>query len=271
MEKLNFVTGFPRSGSTLLCNLLNMNPEFHATPTSPTLDMVLQMRKIFSHNTSYKNMDRLSESERFKAGVRAYLHAYFQDKKVVFDKNRAWVNKLPMMDRLMGHSDSKIIFCYRNPVEVFQSIESKYQQTILMENVDEMNNEIGFATLINRVETFISQNFTLMSTPVSLLEDALNQGLGNRILIVRYDALCSQPQKTLDEIHEFVGEDKMAYDFSQLKQTTFENDAAYNYKFSHRIREGEVKYSPTQINLPQSAIDMINKRFEWITSKIEKR
>jgi len=25
MEKLHFVSGFPRSGSTLLCNLLNMN------------------------------------------------------------------------------------------------------------------------------------------------------------------------------------------------------------------------------------------------------
>lgn len=270
MEKLNFIAGLPRSGSTLMCNLLNMNPNFHATPTSPTLDMVLQMRKVFSHNTSYKNMDRLSESDRFKAGVKSYLHAYFQDKRVVFDKNRAWVNKLPMMDRIMGQDDSKVIFCYRNPVEVFQSIESQYQRTILMENNDEIQNELGFATLMNRVETFISQDFTLMSAPVALLEDALNQGLGKRILIVRYEALCSQPQKTLDEIHAFVGEDKMPYDFSQLKQSTFENDAAYNYKFSHNIREGEVKYSPTQINLPQSAIEMINKRFHWITSKIEK-
>jgi hypothetical protein len=216
-------------------------------------------------------MDRLSESERFKAGVSAYLHAYFQDKRVVFDKNRAWVNKLPIVDRLLGHQDSKIIFCYRNPVEVFQSIEARYQQTILMENIDEPHNELGFATLLNRVETFISQDFTLMSTPVSLLEDALNQGLGHRILIVRYDALCSQTQNTLNQIHEFIGEPKMEYDLSQLKQTTFENDAHYNYKFSHTIREGEVTYSPTQINLPQTAIDMINQRFNWIVSKVEKQ
>ena len=209
------------------------------------------------------------ESERFRSGVRAYLHAYWEDKRVVFDKNRGWVNKLPIVDRIMGHQDCKVIFCYRNPLEVFQSIESQYQRTILMENLDEAHNELGFATLLNRVETFINQKFTLMSAPVSLLEDALSQGLGHRILIVRYDALCSKPQKTLDTIHEFVGEESMTYDFSQLKQTTFENDAAYNYKFSHKIREGSVTYSPTKINLPKIAVDMINKRFEWITGRIE--
>jgi sulfotransferase len=270
MEKLHFVSGFPRSGSTLLCNLLNMNEGFYATPTSPTIDMVLQMRKVFSHNPSYRNVNRLEEAHRFKAGVNAYLHAYYHDKRVVFDKNRAWVNKLPIIDRIMGNEESKVIFCYRNPVEVFQSIETQYQKTIMMENPDEANNELAFTTLYNRVETFIGQNFTLMSTPVALLEDALTQGHGNRILIIRYDKLCSEPQNTLDMIHQFIGEPTAQYDFSKLKQSTFENDAAYNYKFLHRIREGEVSYSPTKINLPKDAVERIQKRFEWITSRIEK-
>jgi sulfotransferase len=270
MEKLHFVSGLPRSGSTLLCNLLNMNPDFYATPTSPTLDMVMQMRKVFSHNPSYKNVNRLEEAHRFKAGVSSYLHAYFQDKKVVFDKNRAWVNKLPIMDRLMGNENSKVIFCYRNPVEVFQSIENQYQKTILMENVDEGHNELAFATLYNRVENFIGQNFTVMSTPVSLLEDALTQGQGHRILIVRYDKLCSEPQQTLNMIHEFIGEPIGDYDFTMLRQSTFENDAAYNYKFPHSIREGEIKYSPTRINLPKEAVERIQNKFEWIISRVEK-
>ena len=137
MDKLHFIAGFPRSGSTLLCNILNMTEGFHATPTSPTLDMVMQMRKVFSHNMSYKNMDRLTESERLKRGMNAYLHAYFEDKRVVFDKNRGWVNKLNIMDRILGNNDSRVVFCYRNPVEVFQSIEAQYQRTIMMENVDE--------------------------------------------------------------------------------------------------------------------------------------
>jgi sulfotransferase len=269
MEKLHFIAGFPRSGSTLLCNILNMTEGYYATPTSPTLDMILSMRKLFSHNLSYKNMDRLQESNRLKAGINAYLHAYFQDKRVVFDKNRGWVNKLNIVDRIMGNEESKIIFCYRNPVEVFQSIESQYQRTIMMENLDEQQNGLGFATLINRVETFISSNFTLMSTPVALLEDAMNMGYSKRIFVMKYDYMCSQPQEAMNELHDFIGEPRIDYDFSQLKQTTFEDDKYYNYKFSHRIREGEITYSPTKINLPKTAVDMINNRFKWITSKIE--
>lgn len=245
-----------------------MNEEFQATPTSPTLDMILQMRKVFSHNISYKNMDRLSESDRFKRGIAGYLHAYYQNEEVVFDKNRGWVNKLALVDEIFGHEESKVLFCYRDPVEVFQSIESQYQKTILIENNDEQQNGLGFATLHNRVETFISSNFTLMSTPVSLLEDALNAGYGNRILIVKYKSLCMHPQNTLDSIHQFIDEPKITYDFTQLKQSTFENDALYNYKFLHQIREGEVSYSPTTIDLPDSAIQMIRKRFSWITQRV---
>lgn len=215
-------------------------------------------------------MDRLTESERFRSGVSAYISAYYQQNRVVFDKNRGWVNKLNIMDRIFGHQDSKVIFCYRNSVEVFQSIESQYQRTILMENVDENQNGLGFATLLNRVDTFISNNFTLMSTPVALLEDALNAGYANRILVLKYEHLCQNPQKTLDAVHQFIGEPSSVYDFPQLKQTTFENDAAYNYKFTHRIREGEVKHSPTRVNLPQSAINKIQQRFAWITEKVEK-
>ena len=141
----------------------------------------------------------------------------------------------------------------------------------MMENPDEVNNDLSFTTLYNRVETFVGRNFTLMSTPVALLEDALTQGHGSRILIVRYDKLCSEPQNTLDAIHDFVGEARMEYDFSKLKQSTHENDAAYNYKFLHKIREGEVKYSPTKINLPKEAVERIQNRFEWIISRGEKR
>jgi sulfotransferase len=34
MKKIHFINGMPRSGSTLLCNILAQNPKFHVTPTS---------------------------------------------------------------------------------------------------------------------------------------------------------------------------------------------------------------------------------------------
>ncbi len=270
MEKLNMIAGFPRSGSTLLANLLNLNPDFHATPTSPLLEMITRMRKVFSHNPSYRNMNRMDEAERFKMGVSAYIRAYHHDHKIVFDKNRGWTNKLHIVDELLANKDSKVVFCYRNPVEVFQSIEKQYQKTIVLENNDEKQNDLGFLTLENRLQTYIKENFTLMTAPVSLLEDAYNMGFGNRIFIMKYDKLCQKPQEALDELHEFIGESSFQYDVSKLKQSTFENDSNYNYKFLHSIREGEVKYSPTKITLPQPMVNRINDRFKWVINKVEK-
>lgn len=41
---IHLMAGLPRSGSTLMCNILNQNPRFHATSTSGILDIVLTIR-----------------------------------------------------------------------------------------------------------------------------------------------------------------------------------------------------------------------------------
>jgi len=40
MKEIYFINGMPRSGSTLLCNILAQNPEFHVTPTSGLSELV---------------------------------------------------------------------------------------------------------------------------------------------------------------------------------------------------------------------------------------
>ncbi|MGH8137248.1 MAG: sulfotransferase, partial [Steroidobacteraceae bacterium] len=39
-QKFHFISGLPRSGSTLLSAILKQNPRFHAGMTSPLGDMV---------------------------------------------------------------------------------------------------------------------------------------------------------------------------------------------------------------------------------------
>ena len=71
MKKLNLIAGMPRSGSTLLCNLLNMNPEFHATATSPVIDVLGNMRSTFSHNTTFKTNDRLKQYKSMQNSIKS--------------------------------------------------------------------------------------------------------------------------------------------------------------------------------------------------------
>jgi sulfotransferase len=273
MRKLNLIAGLPRSGSTLLCNLLNMNPEFHATPTSYTIDILRNIRSTFSNNVTAKTHDRLEEMDSIRNGMKGFLDGFYSDKEVVFDKCRGWTSQLPLLDEILGHKDTKIIWTYRNPVEVVSSIERRYMDTLLLENADESAGA-NFTTLNGRIDAFINDG-SIVAQPVWLLDDAINRmGLGDRIMIVKYWDLTNNTQETLNRIHHFIGEEAFEYDkedFSDLKQSTKEFDGLYNYKFMHTIKEGEVIYKKHNVTLPEDLIEKINHRFTWLNEFVATR
>lgn len=260
MKSFHTIAGLPRAGSTLLCQILNSNPKFHVTPTSATIDMLRNMRSTFSHNPTYKSMNRRPLFENFRRGLKGFLDGYFFDKEVVFDKCRGWSNNIALLDSIMGNNDTKIIWSYRDPVEVVGSIEAQYQKTILLENADEQVATGAFATLDRRIGTYINGE-GIISFPVEILRDALEMGYGDRIMFVKYIDLTNRTQEVMDAIHTFIGEEKYQYDLKNVKQTTYENDSTYNFKFLHTIREGEITYKRADITLPTKYVNAINERY----------
>src|SRR6056300_225527 len=130
MKRLHLIAGLPRSGSTLLCNLLNMNSKFHATPTSPLIDVIRNIRSTFSHNVTFKTHNRLEQMEPMKKGIKGFIDGFYGDKEVVFDKCRGWTSNLMLLDEILGHKETKVIWTYRDPIEVVSSIEKRYRDTI---------------------------------------------------------------------------------------------------------------------------------------------
>lgn len=254
------ISGLPRAGSTLLCNLLNMNANFHVTPTSAVLDTVKAMRSNFSHDVTWKAQNREELLGDFKNGLKGFIDGYFADRDVVFDKSRAWPGNIKMLDEILGGTDSKIIWCYRDPVEIIGSIEAQHQKTILLENTDEQGAPGAFATLDRRIGTFINDG-GIISFPVETLRDALEMGYGDRILIIKYYDLTNHTQLVLDDIHDFIGEPRSTYNFKNLKQSTIEFDGFYNYKFLHSIKEGDVKYKKSDVLLPTKYANVISGKY----------
>jgi sulfotransferase len=260
MRKFNMIGGLPRAGSTLLCQLLNSNPTFHVTPTSGVIDMLRNMRSTFSHNPTFRGQNRLQLLENFRQGLKGFLEGYFFDKEVVFDKCRGWSSNITLLDTIRGNNDSKMIWCYRDPVEIVGSIEAQYQKTILLENADESVAAGAFATLDRRIGTYINGD-GIVSFPIEILRDALEMGYGPRIMFVKYIDLTTRTQEVLNSIHQFIDEPTYAYDTKNVKQSTWENDGMYNYKFMHKIKEGEVTYKRADITLPAKYVNAINERY----------
>jgi sulfotransferase len=53
-----FIAGLPRSGSTLLCNILAQNPRFYATHTSGCIEILLTIRNYWDKCIEHRaNLD----------------------------------------------------------------------------------------------------------------------------------------------------------------------------------------------------------------------
>lgn len=260
MRKLHIIGGMPRAGTTLAAQLLSMNENFHVTPTSAILDTLKVMRSNFSQDPTWRAQDRLKLMDNFRQGMNGFLEGFFHDKDVVFDKCRGWSNHLSLLDEIRQNNDTKIIWFYRNPVEVIGSIEAQYQKTILLENTDEQGAPGAFATLDRRVGTFMNDG-GIVAYPVEILRDAIEMGYRDRILIVKYFDLTNNTQEVLNQIHDFIGEPRKSYDYTRLKQATHEYDGFYNYKFPHTIKEGSIKFKPSDVEFPTKYQNVINNKF----------
>lgn len=260
MRKIHTIAGLPRAGSTLLCQILNSNPEFHVTPTSAVLDVLKALRSQFSSNLTFRAQNRMLIYDNFREGMKGFLNGFFYDTDVAFDKNRAWPANLKLIDTVLGNEDTKVIWCYRDPVEIVCSIEAQYQKTFLLENMDESSAPGMFSTLERRISTYTAPE-GLIGFPIEALKDSLEMGYGDRILFVKYFELTNEPKATLERIHDFIGEKRYDYDFSNIKQTTWEFDGVYNYKFPHVIKEGEIRYKRADMMLEPKYVAAINERY----------
>lgn len=274
MKQFNVISGLPRSGSTLLCNILNMNPKFYATATSPTLDMLIAHQSCFSHNQAFKASDRLNTYNNFAQAQKAFLETYYNisEKEVIFDKNRGWPLHLMKLDDIFDNEDTKVIWTYRNPIHILCSLEARHRQIPLIQYQEEGVNPGMYSTLGKRIDNWINDN-GIVAFPAWALNDAVEMGYKDRIYFVDYKELCINTQDVMDKIHGFLGLELYNYaekQFKDLRQTTYESDSFYNHKYPHDIKEGEIKYKKPTIDLPSQYEKHINERFSWLNEFILK-
>jgi sulfotransferase len=242
-----FLAGLPRSGSTLLANVLAQNPRFHVTPTSGIVDMLVNVRNHWDHNDAFRAMER-KLSERVKSDVlRAMLQAYFghAEPPVCIDKNRYWAEFLEMAAVLVGGRERvKVLMTVRDLRDVLASFERLYRKTAALGQLpQEAGMALKFKTALGRVQVFID-DAQPVGRAYNAIRDAVTRGWKDRMYFVDYDALTRRPQQTLEGIYRFLGETSHAHDFDHVEQVTFEDDYVYGFKDLHIIRPKVEPQSP---------------------------
>jgi sulfotransferase len=99
-NRLHFISGLPRSGSTLLAALLRQNPRFSAGMSSPVYNLFRAMLAETSQRNETAVFIDDDIRKRLLVGVFDAYYAEAAPEMVIFDTNRGWTTKLPALAEL---------------------------------------------------------------------------------------------------------------------------------------------------------------------------
>ncbi|MES2821621.1 MAG: sulfotransferase [Pseudomonadota bacterium] len=232
LQRFHFISGLPRSGSTLLAAILRQNPRFHAGMTSPVGALFSSMLAQFSAGSEFGPVIDQGQRRRLLQGLFASYYADQADKAVRFDTNRMWSAKLPALLDLFPQT--KVIACVRNVAWVMDSLERLYRANPY-ENTKLFNDDAERNTVYSRVDTLAQRN-RLVGFAWAGLKEAYYGEHARSLLLVDYDLLTQAPEKVLRLVYDFIGEPWYAHDFDNLQYDAPEFDQALGLSGLHRVR-----------------------------------
>lgn len=236
-RKFYFISGLPRSGSTLLCNLLLQNPNFHATSTSSLLELIIQLRDNWTSLESHKNNP--GGQDKWKV-IKAVVENYHNtDRPIVFDKNRGWTNHIEFLEKILGY-EVRIICCVRNLEDIISSFEKLFRKERAGGEIHGEFKTPKMKTLQGRCEVFTADE-GVIGRPYINLKDVFDRGLERRLVLLPYEYFTKNPEESMKSVYDFIDEPYFEHNFENIEQKIFEDDFGYGWGNDlHKIKEGKI-------------------------------
>lgn len=263
MKKIFFQSSLPRSGSTLLQNILAQNHELYATPTSPLHDYITMLREVYTNNPNVLAQNEEEMKIAFRNMCKDSLQGYFNvltDKPYVIDKSRGWMPSYDFI-KFITNEEPKIICLVRDLRDIFCSNEKNFRK-----NPHKARQNMGMGdanTLPKRIDVWASSgNFT--GSAIEFLNDAIRMGTIDNMLLIKYENLCLYPDSTMEVIYDYLQIPFYKHDFDHVPQLTHENDQVHGIFGVHTIRNSvEMLPSDAKTVLGPDVCDWIYNNHKW--------
>ena len=240
---LHFISGLPRSGSTLLAALLRQNPRFHAEMSSPVSGL---FQAILERGQVQNEFSVVFPEEKRRALLHSVFDVYYEgtDQPVIFDTSRVWCSKLPQLAEL--YPDAKIICCVRNPAWVMDSFERLFRAHPF--HLSRMFSGGERDSVYTRTEA-LARYDRPVGFGLTAAKDAYFDDRADRLLVVDYDYLAAAPVETLKLIYKFIGEDWFEHDVENVSYEARAFDEHLGVPDLHTVK-GAVTPRPRRSILP---------------------
>lgn len=207
----HFISGLPRSGSTLLAALLSQNPRFYTSLSSPLGGMYNALLREVGGASEYGVF--FSDTKR-RTVLKGMFESYYADhlESVILDNNRLWSARLPALSQLFPQA--KLIACVRDTSWILDSFER-----LARKNAFRLSGIYGYdtnSTVYSRT-TALAASTGVVGYAYDSLKEAFFGEHADRLLLVEYDTLVRSPNKTMAAIYEFIGEPLFDHDFNHIE------------------------------------------------------
>ena len=206
-KTLHFLSGLPRSGSTVLAAILNQNPETHVSTTSGLVFALDSLANIWGQKKLLGEND--PKRERLAQTMRGVINSFYEDipESIIIDKARGWpLNHILSAMKQVLNRKPKIIATVRSVPDCAAS----FVRIAKPEDMDE------FLYSGQHIE-HLKASYAALSTGYAYDPECF--------LFVEYDDLLANPKTELERIHKFLGLEAFEYDFDKLDGSTVqEND-----------------------------------------------
>lgn len=246
MSKFIFLSGLPRSGSTLLSAILSENSMFHVEGNSPLCQIISDMDDSISYRCN-EQIDANNKRETMINIIKQIPDMYYDNKqvnsKIIIDKCRSWTltQNIKLIEKYIC-KEPKIIILYRNITEIINSLKLVYFE--------------------NKKPIDIERWFDEETDPLMLpLKGLIQLKDNNKFLFINYDDLIMDTKKIIEKIYKYIEEPYFEHDFSNIKMKNPENDDIYGLKDFHKVYSF-IKKEKKEINLPNKIIkkcELLNK------------
>lgn len=230
MKKYHFISGLPRSGSTLLSSILNQNPNFCANISNPLARFV---RSIVIESFAGPGYQLQCPEKKRKDLIKSLIETYHKNDNgnVSFNTNRGWTGLLPLLDASVP--DAKVICCVRDIRWVLNSFEVLFRKNAF--TMSKMYGEKEAESVYTRTYALMTPGHT-----VRFAYDSLKEGITGphktKIMLVEYEHLASKPKETMQALYNFIDEPWFNHDFNSIEAQYDEYDLDAGIIGLHKIR-----------------------------------
>jgi sulfotransferase len=240
MDRFAFLSGLPRTGSTVLGTLLSQHPDLHPTRTSVVRDQLNSVKKFALGESPYYDV-KDPESPCWGM-MRGMLYGAYQHvtEEMVIEKDRGWAADTELIRTLTG-GQPRILAPVRSIPEIIASfviISRKIGKQSKIEDELRLAGRDSNSWTLSRIiwEKYIYANWKIFKAGYETHPECF--------LLMEYEDIVSKPEETMSLICTYLDIPQWAPSTTGLVNPNPENDSVYGMPGLHTVKSELKRTSP---------------------------